>query len=240
MTNAIARGLVAAFALGVAAAGGLAVAQAPAQPPALAPQPSDDAVTLNFVNADIHAVIKAVADMTGRNFLIDPRVQGAVNIVAPRPVPRNMVFPILLSALRVQGFAAVGGDLGVIHVVPEAEAKFYGSARDPRRARGDQIVTEVFHLQHESATQIVPVLRPLVAPNNVLNAFPASNMLVITDYASNLERIRKVIATVDQPAASELATVKLRDYAPPAPGSAVRLELPAAWTRLYASEHWVE
>jgi general secretion pathway protein D len=228
MTNRIVRGLIAALAFGVAAAGGLAVAQAPAQPPALAPQPGDDAVTLNFVNADIHAVIKAVADMTGRNFLIDPRVQGAVNIVAPRPVPRNMVFPILLSALRVQGFAAVGGDLGVIHVVPEAEAKFYGSARDPRRARGDQIVTEVFHLQHESAAQMVPVLRPLVAPNNVINAFPASNMLVVTDYASNLERIRKVISTVDQPAASELATVRLRFAAAVDVAQAVQRLVPEA------------
>jgi general secretion pathway protein D len=166
--------------------------------------------------------------MTGRNFLIDPRVQGTVNIIAPKPVPRNMVFPILLSALRVQGFAAVGGDLGVIHVVPEAEAKFYGSARDPRRARGDQIVTEVFHLQYESATQMVPVLRPLVAPNNVINAFPASNMLVVTDYASNLERIRKVISTVDQPAASELATVKLRFAAAVDVAQAVQRLVPEA------------
>jgi general secretion pathway protein D len=139
-----------------------------------------------------------------------------------------MVFPILLSALRVQGFAAVGGDLGVIHVVPEAEAKFYGSARDPRRARGDQIVTEVFHLQHESAAQMVPVLRPLVAPNNVINAFPASNMLVVTDYASNLERIRKVISTVDQPAASELATVRLRFAAAVDVAQAVQRLVPEA------------
>jgi general secretion pathway protein D len=173
-------------------------------------------------------VIKAVAEMTGRNFLIDPRVQGAVNIVAPRPVPRSMVFPILLSALRVQGFAAVGGDLGVIHVVPEAEAKFYGSARDPRRARGDQIVTEVFQLQYESATQMVPVLRPLVAPNNVINAFPTSNMLVVTDYASNLERIRKVISTVDQPAASEFATVRLRFAAAVDVAQAVQRLVPEA------------
>ena len=103
-------------------------------------------MTLNFVNADIHAVVKAVAEMTGRNFLIDPRVQGTVNIVSPQPVPRTMVFPILLSALRVQGFAAVGGDLGFVNIVPEAEAKFYAGARDARRARGDQIVTEVFQL----------------------------------------------------------------------------------------------
>ncbi len=227
-TPRIARGLCAALAFGLAAAGGAAFGQAGPPPVAVAPQPGDDAVTLNFVGADIHAVIKAVADMTGRNFLIDPRVQGTVSIVAPRPVPRNMVFPILLSALRVQGFAAVGGDLGVIHVVPEADAKFYGSARDPRRARGDQIVTEVFQLQHESAAQMVPVLRPLVAPNNVINAFPASNMLVVTDYASNLERIRKVIGTVDQPGASELTTVKLRFAAAVDVGQAVQRLVPEA------------
>src|SRR5207344_2631171 len=165
-------------------ASGAARAQEP--PAAVAvPQPGapDDTVTLNFVNADIHAVVKAVAEMTGRNFLIDPRVQGTVNIIAPKPVPRNLVFPILLSALRVQGFAAVGGDLGYINIVPESDAKFYAGGRS-ERARGDQIVTEVFQLQFESAPQLVATLRPLVTPNNVINAFPGSNTVVVTDYAS--------------------------------------------------------
>ncbi len=131
------RGTVAALALPALLAMGALRAQAPTEGP-------DDTITLNFVNADIHAVVKAVAEMTGRNFLLDPRVQGTVNIIAPKPVPRNMVFPILLSALRVQGFAAVGGELGYVNIVPEADAKFYASA--PARARSDQIVTEVFRL----------------------------------------------------------------------------------------------
>src|SRR3990172_4584994 len=192
------------------------------------PAASDDTVTLNFVNADIHAVVKAVAEMTGRNFLIDPRVQGTVNIIAPKPVPRNMVFPILLSALRVQGFAAVGGDLGYVNIVPEADAKFFVGARAGMRARGDQIVTEGFQLQHEPAQQVVATLRPLVTPNNVINAFPASNTVVITDYASNLARLRKVIATVDQPAPSELATIKLRYAAAVDVGQAVQRLVPEA------------
>ncbi len=192
------------------------------------PAASDDTVTVNFVNADIHAVVKAVAEMTGRNFLIDPRVQGTVNIIAPKPVPRNMVFPILLSALRVQGFAAVGGDLGYVNIVPEADAKFFVGARAGTRARGDQIVTEVFQLQHEPAQQVVATLRPLVTPNNVINAFPASNTVVITDYASNLARLRKVIATVDQPAPSELATIKLRYAAAVDVGQAVQRLVPEA------------
>jgi general secretion pathway protein D len=132
----------------LAAAAALALAPVPADVRAQVAPPPDDTVTLNFVNADIHAVVKAVSEMTGRNFLIDPRVQGTVNIVAPRPVPRNMVFPILLSSLRVQGFAAVGGDLGYVNIVPESDAKFYAGARDARRARGDQVVTEVFQISH--------------------------------------------------------------------------------------------
>ena len=210
---------------------GLAAALALAAGAALAqeqPAASDDTVTVNFVNADIHAVVKAVAEMTGRNFLIDPRVQGTVNIIAPKPVPRNMVFPILLSALRVQGFAAVGGDLGYVNIVPEADAKFFAGTRAGTRARGDQIVTEVFQLQHEPAQQVVATLRPLVTPNNVINAFPASNTVVITDYASNLARLRKVIATVDQPAPSELSTIKLRYAAAVDVGQAVQRLVPEA------------
>jgi general secretion pathway protein D len=94
-----------------------------------------------------------------------------VNIIAPKPVPRSMVLPILLSALRVQGFTAVGGDLGYVNIVPEADAKFYASVQ-AARARGDQIVTEVFRLQFEPAQQMVATLRPLVALNNASTRFP--------------------------------------------------------------------
>jgi len=211
-----------------AAAAALALTLVTADVRAQQPPSPDDTVTLNFVNADIHAVVKAVSEMTGRNFLIDPRVQGTVNIVAPRPVPRTMVFPILLSALRVQGFAAVGGDLGYVNIVPESDAKFYAGARDPRAARGDQVVTEVFQLSHESAQSVVQTLRPLVTPNNVINAFPATNSIVITDYASNLERLRKVIATVDQPQPAQLSTIKLRYAAAIDVGQAVQRLLPEA------------
>jgi general secretion pathway protein D len=209
------RGTVAALAFAVAAAAPLA------QEPTGGP---DDTITLNFVNADIHAVVKAVAEMTGRNFLIDPRVQGTVNIVAPKPVPRNMVFPILLSALRVQGFAAVGGELGYVNIVPEADAKFYASAA--ARARSDQVVTEVFRLQFESAQQLVATLRPLVSPNNVINAFPASNTIVVTDYASNIARVRRVISNVDQPQPAQMMAINLRYAAAIDVGQAVQRLMP--------------
>src|SRR6516225_8478206 len=105
---------------------------------ALPARAADDAVTLNFVNADIDAVVKAVAEMTGRNFVVDPRVKGVVNIVSARPVPRSLVYPTLLSALRLQGFTAVETD-GVVKIVPEADAKQQGGpvARGPVAATGD-------------------------------------------------------------------------------------------------------
>ena len=82
-------------------------------------------MTLNFVNAEIDAVVRAVAEITGRNFVVDPRVKGMVNIVSARPVPRSLVYPTLLSALRLAGFAAVESD-GIVKIVPEADAKTQG------------------------------------------------------------------------------------------------------------------
>jgi general secretion pathway protein D len=194
---------------------------APAPAPAVAPAPAAapaapsgvpsgaasvttadaDSVTLNFVNADIEAVVKAVADITGRNFLVDPRVKGTVNIVSARPVPRSLVFPTLLSALRMQGFTAVeSGE--VVKIVPEADAKQQGGpvVSGQVGAGGDRLVTQVIVLRNESAAQLVNVLRPLISPNNTIAAFPASNALVITDYADNLARLSRIIASLDQPA----------------------------------------
>ena len=159
-----------------------------------------DSVTLNFVNADIDAVVKAVADITGRNFIVDPRVKGTVNIVSARPVPRSLVYPTLLSALRMQGIAAVDNGT-VVKIVPEADAKLQGGpVVQGAGSGGDRLVTQVIVLRNESAAQLVPVLRPLIAPNNTIAAYPASNALVITDYADNLTRLTRIIASLDQPA----------------------------------------
>ena len=172
---------------------------------------AEDTVTLNFVNADIDAVVKAVAEITGRNFVIDPKVKGTVNIISARPVPKSLVYPTLLSALRLQGFAAVEGD-GVVKIVLEADAKQQGGAVSvgPVGAGGDRLVTEVIALRYESALQLVNVLRPLITPNNAIAAYPGSNALVITDYADNLRRIERIIASLDQPPGGEPVVVPVR------------------------------
>jgi len=172
---------------------------------------ADDPVTLNFVNADIEAVVKAVAEITGRNFIVDPKVKGTINIISARPVARSLVYPTLLSALRLQGYAAVESD-GVVKIVPEADAKQQGGtvARGGLSAGGDQLVTQVVTLKYESAAQLVNVLRPLIAPNNTIAAFPNGNALVITDYADNLKRIDRIIASLDQPPSGEPVMVPVR------------------------------
>jgi general secretion pathway protein D len=172
---------------------------------------ADDTVTLNFVNADIDAVVRAVSEMTGRNFIVDPRVKGIVNIVSARPVPRSAVYPTLLSALRLQGFAAIEGD-GVTKIIPEADAKQQGSpvVAGGNAGSGDRLVTSVYALKYESASQLVNILRPLITPNNAIAALPSANALVITDYAENLKRIDKIIASLDAPPASEPIVVTLK------------------------------
>ena len=171
-----------------------------------------DTVTLNFVNADIDAVVKAVGEITGRNFLVDPRVKGTVNIVSAHPVPRALVYPTLLSALRMQGFAAVESD-GITKIVPEAEAKTQAGpvARATVSASGDRIVTQVIPLRYESAAQLVTVLRPLVTPNNVISAYIPNNAIIVTDYADNVKRIDRIVASLDLPPAGEPMLVHVKN-----------------------------
>ena len=193
--------------------------QTPSQPPADkggkgAVRPTGpDLVMLNFVNADIEGVVKAVSEITGKNFVLDPRVKGTINIISVKPMSRALVYEVFLSALRLQGYAAIEGR-GLVRILPEVDAKLHRSPtfgpKDPLRPGGDQIQTRVFSLTYESAVQLLPTLRPLIAPNNTITAIQNSNMLVVTDYASNLQRIEKIIESVDQPDGTSPVMIPLR------------------------------
>lgn len=180
------------------------IADAPANP---------DAVTLNLVNADIEGVVKVVSEITGKNFVLDPRVKGSISIVSAKPMRRSAVYDVFLSALRLQGFAAIE-EHGIVKILPESDAKLnptptFGPSEQARGA-GDRIQTRIFTLKYESAAQLAPILRPLIAPNNAISAYPNSNTLVITDYANNLERIEKIIASIDQPNTNAPVVIPLR------------------------------
>lgn len=170
-------------------------------------------VTLNFVNADIDQVAKAIGAATGKTIIVDPRVKGQLNLVAERPVPEDQALKTLQSALRMQGFALVQ-DHGVLKVVPEADAKLQGVPTyvgNAPQARGDQVITQVFELHNESANNLLPVLRPLISPNNTVTAYPANNTIVVTDYADNVRRIAQIIAGVDSAAGAQVQVIPLRN-----------------------------
>jgi general secretion pathway protein D len=179
---------------------------------AVAAAPPAGRITLNFVNADIGAVIKAMSEMTGRTFVVDPRVKGTLNITSPRPVNRSVAYDILLSTLRMQGYAAVQVD-GVVRIIPEADAKFYAvpsSVKTHASRVGGEMVTRVFSLKHESAIQLQTALRPMVGINSTINAEPASNTLLVTDYADSLARLEQIIEGLDVPTADEPLLIPLK------------------------------
>ena len=171
----------------------------------------DNLVTLNFVNSDIESTIKAVGVITGKNFVIDPKVKGSVNIISNQAVARDLVYPILLSALRQQGFTAVENG-SIVKVMPDADAKTQAMQVFTRKGKssGDQLITKVYPLVYESATQLVTTLRPLVSANNYMAAYQGNNTLVITDYADNVARISQIIESIDQPQADDVLTIPIR------------------------------
>jgi len=160
-----------------------------------------DKAGLNFVGADIESVVSAVGQYTNTTFILDPRVKGSINLVSDGPVTREQAMRLLTSALRLQGFAVVPGD-GFSKIVPEADAKLQAAATTAH-VRGDQIATQIFRLNYESAGNLLPMLRPLISPNNAISANPSNNTLIVTDYGDNLRRIGKIIASLDLPVASE-------------------------------------
>jgi general secretion pathway protein D len=179
---------------------------------ACVPAVAQERVTLNFANTEIDAVVRAVAQFTGKTFIVDPRVKGTLNLTIEQPLSPDQAMAALSAALRLQGVALVESG-GVVRVVPEADAKLQGgpvqSGRPAGSARGDEVVTQVFRLSYESATSMAQVLRPLIAPNNTISAYPSNNTIVITDYAENVRRIARIIAAIDTPAGSEIDVVRL-------------------------------
>ncbi len=171
-------------------------------------------VTLNFANAEIEAVARTMATITGRNVVVDPRVRGQINLVTEHAVPPAKAFDQFLAALRLQGFTVVEAS-GLYKVVPEADAKLQGGSVSVAQSgasgpAGGQIVTQIYRLNHESAANLVPVLRPLISPNNTINVSPGTNALVITDYADNLQRLGKIIAAMDVSTASDVEIIPLK------------------------------
>lgn len=170
-----------------------------------------ESLTLNFNDTDITAVIAAVSQMTGRNFIIDPRVKGKVTVISNHGMTPDEVFQVFLSILKVHGYALIPG-AQVSKIVPEVNAKQDAvettNSRHP--GRGDEYVTRVIEIKHVNAAQLVPILRPLVPQRGHLAAYPASNVLIISDSAANIQRLVKIIHRIDLSATDEIEVIALQ------------------------------
>jgi len=167
-------------------------------------------ITLNFTNAEIEAVARTMATLTGRNVVVDPRVKGTITLTTDKPVTPTQAYNQFLAMLRLQGYTVVDA-AGLDKIVPEADAKLQGGAVfDDKLAPGNQIATQVFKLNYENANNLLPILRPLISPNNTINVNPGNNSLVITDYGDNLRRIAQIIAAMDVSNATDVEVVSLK------------------------------
>ncbi len=168
-------------------------------------------ITLNFVNADIEAVARTLASLSGHNVVVDPRVKGTMSLSSQVAVPPAQALHLFATQLRTQGFALIES-AGLYTVLPEAEAKLQSGtvSAGPVAASSGQVITQIFRLNHENANNLVPVLRPLISPNNTINVNPGTNALVITDYGDNLQRLGRIIAALDVANATGVEVIRLK------------------------------
>ena len=191
----------------------LALAQ---QPPATAPasQPAasgQQRITPNFKDADITQIIEAVAVATGKNFIPDPRVRAQVTMLSSTPMTPDQFYQAFLAILQVHGFVAVPAG-AVIKIVPDANMRQYAANDLPDRvsSSSDEMVTQVLAVQNVNASQLVPVLRPLMPQNAQLSAVTGSNILILSDHASNVNRMMRIIARIDQTGSSDIDVIPLQ------------------------------
>jgi general secretion pathway protein D len=172
---------------------------------------AEGTITPNYKDADLSQIIEAVSAVTGKNFIVDPRVRAQVTMLSSTPMTPAAFYEAFLSILQVHGFVAVTtGD--VVKIVPDANARQLPGNDLPSRlsSTSDEIVTQVIAVRNVSAAQLVPILRPLIPQYGHLAAYPASNMLIISDRAANVNRIVRIIQRIDQSGDAEVDVIPMQ------------------------------
>jgi len=203
------RARLTAFAVACALTWGAAPAQAQAQAQAA----QQTTITPAFRDADLTQIIEAVSQITGKTFIVDPRVRAQVTILSSTPMSPDAFYETFLSILQVHGFVAVPSG-NSIKIIPDANARQLPGQEDlPDRVNknSDEFITQVIAVRNVSAAQLVPVLRPLIPQYGHLVAYPASNMLIISDRASNVSRMMRIIQRIDQGGDEEIDIVRLEN-----------------------------
>ncbi len=194
---------------------GLAAAQPGSNAPAnaaakTAPADPPGTHSLNLRDADIQTLIASVSEITGKNFIIGPNVQGKVTVVSAKPMKPDEIYDVFLSVLRVHGYAAIPAG-SMIKIVPEAMAQQDGSAglNGNHVHEADELVTQIVPVKHVAATELVPILRPLLPQGAQLIAHPGSNSLVISDRAGNVARVVSIVERIDMVSDSGVEVIPL-------------------------------
>ena len=168
-------------------------------------------ITPNYKDADLRTIIEAVSDITGKNFIVDPRVKAQVTMLSAEPMSPDAFYEAFLSILEVHGYVAVPSG-GLIKILPDANARQVPGIDLPRNGAGatDEIVTQVITVRNVGAAQLVPILRPLIPQYGHLAAHQASNMLIISDRAANVSRMLRIIQRIDTGADAEIEVLSLQ------------------------------
>ncbi len=167
-------------------------------------------ITPNYKDADLGQVIEAVAQVTGKNFIVDPRVRAQVTMLSTEPMSPAAFYEAFLAILQVHGYIAVPSG-SVIKILPDATARQIPGNDLPDRVSGtsDEIVTQVVQVRNVSAGQLVPILRPMMPQSAHLAAYPAANMLIISDRASNVSRMVRIIQRIDRTGDGDFEMIRL-------------------------------
>jgi general secretion pathway protein D len=169
-------------------------------------------ISLQFKDSDITQIAEAVSQVTGKTFIIDPRVRAQVTMLSSVPMSPDAFYEAFLSILQVHGFVAIpSGNL--IKIIPDQNARQLAGNDLPDRvsATSDEFVTQVIGVKSVSAAQLVPVLRPLMPQGALLAAHPASNLLILSDRASNVNRLIRIIRRIDQEGDASVEVVPLQN-----------------------------
>lgn len=170
-------------------------------------------ITLNFKDSDIREVAASIGQITGKNFIVDPRVKGRVTVISAQPISTEAVYATFLSVLQVHGFAAIPAEGNTVKIVPAVDARQLPGAQQvpiPYQGPGDEVVTQVLEVQYVPAAQLVAILRPLVPQHGHLAAYQPSNMLIISDTAANVERIARIVRRIDQSSDDDIEVIALQ------------------------------
>jgi len=163
-----------------------------------------ETVQINFRDADIRSVIESVAEITGKSFVLDPRVKGKVTIISPGPIDASLLYEAILSSIQVQGFQAVE-DGAVTRIIPFTQAfNFAGGDGD------NTLETEIIKINHVQAATLVPVIKPLLSNGARLLAFAQSNFLIVSDIRSNVKAVKRIIAKMDDPDQTAVEVINLK------------------------------